>query len=54
VAGFFADRTLRGIDPDGRVYRQPVAPDLCNCFHQEMQGRRIFGVTTPNSVPYPE
>jgi hypothetical protein len=54
VAGFLADQMVRGIDPEGRVYRQPVDCHLCDCFHQEMQGRRIFGVTTLNSVVYPE
>jgi radical SAM superfamily enzyme YgiQ (UPF0313 family) len=54
VAGFLDDQQLRGIDPQGRVYGQPVDPHLCTRFHQEMQGQRFFGVTTLNSVVYPE
>jgi anaerobic magnesium-protoporphyrin IX monomethyl ester cyclase len=54
VAGFLADQTVRGIDPHGRVYRQPVDLHLCTCFHKEMQGRRILGVTTRHSIVYPE
>jgi hypothetical protein len=54
VAGFQVDQKVRGIAPDGRVYDQPVDPHLCARFHQEMQGLRIFGVTTPNSIVYPQ
>lgn len=54
VAGFLADQKVRGVAPDGRVYCQPVDPHLCARFHQEMRGRRIYGVTTLNSVLYPE
>jgi hypothetical protein len=54
VAGFLADQKLRGIDMDGRVYDQPADPYLCARFHKEMRGVRIYGVTTLNSVLYPE
>jgi radical SAM superfamily enzyme YgiQ (UPF0313 family) len=53
LAGFWVDRKVRGVDVDGRVYDQPVDPDLCRRFHVGMRGRRLGGVTSMRSLAYP-
>jgi radical SAM superfamily enzyme YgiQ (UPF0313 family) len=54
LAGFWADRKVCGVDADGQVYRQPVDANLCRRFHREMRGRRVWGVTSMRSLPYPD
>jgi hypothetical protein len=53
LAGFWVDQKIRGIDPDGKVYCQPVDSDLCRRFHKLMRGRQIRGVRSLRSLAYP-
>ncbi|MDJ0784595.1 MAG: radical SAM protein [Desulfosarcinaceae bacterium] len=53
LAGFLADQLVRGVDSDGRVYRQPVDPHLCRQFHEALRGRPLRGVSTAHACVYP-
>ena len=53
LGAFLADRRLRGVDGEGRVYAQPQDGALCRHFHGRMAGRRLHGVTAVGALRYP-